>query len=167
MGVELDEGEGPVALGMGPEEGVGDEVVAAEGDEARAASDDLPRLRGDRCGNRRRPAVVERAVAVVDHGEGGERVDAERILRIAVEDRRGTPDRLRPEAGARPVGDGAVEGDAEDHRIDPGELPAVAPAHEGQRPAIGRLERAAEERPEEGVVGWPGMAGIGHAKDVA
>src|SRR5690606_35487078 len=97
--------------------------------------------------------IVERAVAMVDHGHGGEGIDAEGILRVAVEDRRGAADRLRPEARARPVGDGRVEGDAPDHRVDARKLAAVAPAHEGQRPAIGRLVAAAEKAPGEGVVG--------------
>jgi hypothetical protein len=88
-------------------------------------------------------AVVEQAVAVVDDREILEQVEAERILWIDVEDRRGAADRLRAEARARPVGDGRVEGDTPDHGIRPLHVLAEPAAHEGERAGIGRLRLAA------------------------
>src|SRR6202030_153677 len=106
----------------------GDEMVAAEREELRPGGNDLLRRRLDRCRNAGGHAIVERAVAVVDDRQAFKEVEAERVLRIAVQDRRSPPDRLWPEAGARPVRRGGVEGDAEDHRIDAAEIAAVAPA---------------------------------------
>ena len=114
-------------------------MVAAEAHQMHACRQDRRCLGRDVARDLGMAAVVEAAVAIVDHGECGERVTAERVLRVAVEDGRGPPDRLRPEAGARAVGDGGVERDAPDRDVDPSEIAAVAAAHEGQRAAIGRL----------------------------
>ena len=128
-------------------------MVAAEREEMHVGIEDRPRLRLDRLGNGQRAVQVERHVAVVDRGELVEDVEAEGILRIAVEDRRGAADRLRTEAGARPVRHRHVERDAEDREIDAGQVAAVAPAHEGERAGIGRIGRAAlQRRGTEGVV---------------
>ena len=144
------------------EERVGDEMVAAEREELGAGCDNGGGLPFDRGGNVGRPAIVEGAIAVVDDGERRERIEAERILRVAVEDRRGPPDRLRPEARARPVGGRRVEGDAPHHRIDPGKLARIAPPHERQGAAIGRLEAAAPQRAEEGIVGRTRLVRVNH-----
>ena len=72
----------------------------------------------------------ERHIAIVDSRQIGKDIDAKGILRVAVENSGSAADRLRPEAGARPVGDGDVERDAENRDIDPGQVAAVAPPHE-------------------------------------
>ena len=108
--------------------------------------EDRLRLRLDRLGDGQRAVQVERDVAVIDRGELAENVDPEGVLRVAVEDRRGAADRLRPEAGARPVRHRHVERDAEDREIHAGQVAAVAPAHEGERAGIGRVGRAALQR---------------------
>ena len=165
MGIELDERQRTVPRRVRLQQRIGDEMIAAEREELRAAGDDRRGLRLDR--SRRIPSAwreVERGVAVVDDRERRERVEAERILRIAVEDRRGAADRLRPEARARPVGRRLVERDAPDHRIDAGEVARVAPPHEGQRAAIGRLHGAALQRAEEGVVGGTVGLSIGRRR---
>lgn len=74
-------------------------------------------------------AIVEQAIAVVDHGHFGEEIAVEGILRIIVEDRRSAADRLRPETCARPVRCGGIEGDAPDGDVDAGELLGEAAAH--------------------------------------
>ena len=122
-------------------------------EEMHVGVEDGARLRLDRLRDGQRIVQVERDVAVVDRGEVVEDVEAERILRVAVEDRRGAADRLRAEARARPVGHGHVERDAEDGEIDAGQVAAVAPPHEGERAGIGRVVRAALQRGgAEGVI---------------
>src|SRR5690606_21041528 len=88
-------------------------------------------------------AVVEQAVAIVDDGHRLEQVDAEGILRVDVEDRRRTPDRLRAETRARPVGDGGVEGDAPHDGVGTLHILGEAAPHERQRAGIGRFRLAA------------------------
>ena len=144
--VELHQRQRPVFLRMRLQQRPGDEMVAAEREEMHVGVEDRARLRLDRLGDGQRAVQVERHVAVVDGGEVVEDVDAERILRVAVEDRRGAADRLRAEAGARPVGHRHVERDAEDGEVDAGQVAAVAPPHEGERAGIGRVGRAALQR---------------------
>jgi hypothetical protein len=79
-------------------------------------------------------AVVEQAVAVVDHRHGLEQVARERILRVIVEDRRCTADRLRAEARAGPVRHRRIERNAPDHRIRALERLGVFAPHERQAP---------------------------------
>lgn len=50
MGIELDEGEGPVQDCMGPQDGIGDEVVAAERQQVGAGLQDFRRLALDGLG---------------------------------------------------------------------------------------------------------------------
>ena len=109
-----------------------------------------------------RPAIVEGAVAIVDHGERLEGIETEGILRVAVEDRRGAADRLRSEPAAGPVRGRGVEGNPPDHSVGAGQVTGIAPPHEGQRAAIGRFVTAALQIAEKGIVGRPGMDRIGH-----
>ncbi len=89
---------------------------------------------------------VERDVPMIDGGDVFENVEAEGVLRVAVEDRRSAADRLRTEAGARAVGDRHVERHAENGEVDAGQVAAVAAAHEGKRAGIGRVFSAAFQR---------------------
>ena len=101
--IEVHQRQTPVPGRVRLEQRIGDEVVAAEGEELRLALDDLPGLRRDRIGEALRLRVVEGRVAIIYHRQRRERVEAERVLRVAVEDRRGPADRRRPEPRARPV----------------------------------------------------------------
>ena len=126
---------------------LGDPVaVVSVRDQDVVRGQDRRRLGRDVAGDLGMAAIVEHAVAIVDDCQGRERVVAQGILRVAVEDGAGTADRLRPEAGTRPVGDRRVERDAPDRDVDVGQIAAVAAAHERQRPAIGRLLGAAADR---------------------
>ena len=143
MRVELHQRQRPVDRRMRLEQRPGDEMVAAERQQERAGLQELRRLALDR---RRRllvVAAVEQAVAIVDDRQRLEQVAVERILRVVVEDRRGAADRLRPEARARPVGDGGVERNAPDDRVRALHVLGISAAHEGQRAGIGRIAGAA------------------------
>ena len=106
-------------------------MIATEADQMYPRVDDGPRLGLNRARDLRMAAIVEGTVAIVDDRERLERVAAERVLRVAAQDRRGPADGLRPEAGAGAVADRRVEGDAPDRDVDTGQLAAVAAAHEG------------------------------------
>ena len=163
MRVELHQRQRPVFLRMRLQERPGDEMVAAEREEMHVGVEDRARLRLDRLGDGQRIVQVERHVAVIDRREVGEDVEAEGILRVAVEDRRGAADRLRAEARARPVGHRHVERDAEDREVDAGQVAAVAPAHERERAGIGRVVRAALQRGgAEGVIDRRLAGCVGH-----
>ena len=136
---------GPCMRGMRLEQRPGDEMVAAERQQEGAGSQQLLRLALDRARRLLVVAAVEQAVAIVDDGQLVERIDVERILRIAVHDRGGAADRLRPEAGARPVGHGRVERNAPDDRVGALDVLGVFAPHEGQRAGIGRLGIAVRE----------------------
>ena len=141
MGVELHHGQRPVLGGMGFQERPGDEMVAAKRQQEIGRRQQLGGFLLD--GRRRLPviAVVEQAVAVIDHRHLGEEIAAEGVLRIVVEDGGGAPDRLRSETGAGAIGGGGIEGNAPDDRIRALHLLGVFAAHEGQRAGIGRVGR--------------------------
>jgi hypothetical protein len=162
--IELDESERPILGRVSLQERPGDEVVAAQREEVHIGIEHAPHLRRNGIRDRVGAMKIERDVAVVHNGEFPEDVDPERILRIAVEDGRGAADRLRPEAGARAVGDGHVERDAEHGEIHAGEVAAVTAAHERQRAGIGRVGGAPLQRLRaEGVVYWRLAEGVGHS----
>ena len=153
MRVELHQRQRPVDRGMRLEQRPGDEMVAAERQQERAGFEQFRRLALDRARRLLVVAVVEQAIAIVDHGELFEQVAVERILRIVVEDRGGAADRLRAEARARPVGHGGVEGNAPDDRVRALHVLGIFAPHEGERPGIGRVAGAAERAARgEGVV---------------
>ncbi len=114
-------------------------MVAAERQQERAGSQNPAGFALD--GRRRllMVAVVEQAIAVVDHRHRLEQVAAKRILRIVVEDRRRAPDRLRSETRPRPVRHRRVEGNAPDHGIGALGILGIAAAHEGEGAGIGRI----------------------------
>ena len=86
-------------------------------------------------------AVVERRVAVVDHVQFVEDVEAERVLRVVVHDGRSGADAARAEAGARPVRGRGVERNAPHHGVGSGKILGVAPPHEGERAGEGGVGR--------------------------
>ena len=141
--VELHQRQRPVQRCMRLEQRPGDKMVAAERQQEGARLDELRRLALDDARRLLVVAGVEQAIAIVDDRHLLEQVAVERILRIVVEDGGGTAYRLRPEAGARPVGDGRVEGNAPDDGVGALDGLGVFPPHEGQRPGIGRVAGAA------------------------
>jgi len=84
-------------------------------------------------------AIVEQAVAVVDRRHRGKEVALEGVLRIVVEDGGGATDRLWPEAGARTVGRGGIEGNAPDDGVDTLQLLRIFAAHEGENAGMRRI----------------------------
>src|SRR5690606_10167044 len=98
-------------------------------------------------------AIIEQAVAIVDHRQFLEQIGREGILRIIVEYGRRPTDRLGTETSPRPVGNGGTEGDAPNHGSCPGDLLGKAAPHEGKRPGIGGVRRGSEARAaQKGVV---------------
>ncbi len=162
MGVELHHRQRPVPRHMGFQQRPGDEVIAPERQQKGTAVEKrvgLP-LDGSRRGGM--IAVVEQAIAVVDHSHLGEQVAGERILWIVVKDRRSSPDRLRPEAGAGAIGGGRIEGDAPDDGISARRVLAETPAHEGKGAGEGRVAggRGGGGCGESMVDGFIGQAGV-------
>ncbi len=90
-------------------------------------------------------APVEVAVAIVDDGQRIEGIEEPGPERSPGMLRRGLADGLRPEAGARPVGDRLIEGNAGDRDIDALEVAGVFAPHEGEGAGIARLDRGAGE----------------------
>ena len=144
VGIELHQRQRPVDRRMRLEQRPGDEMIAAQRQQKGAGVEQSgsPRARswpassdGCRCRAGSRHSRPRRACS--------NRSRVKRILRIVVEDRRGAPDRLRSEAGARPVGHGRVEGDAPDHGVGTLHVLRVFAPHEGERAGIGRLVRGA------------------------
>jgi hypothetical protein len=150
-----------MAGGVRLEQWKGDEMIAPQRHEMHAGLEDGGGLGLDGGADFERSRIFEGAIAVVHDREVRERINAERVLRIAVEDRRGAPDRLRPEARPGPVRGGGIERNAPDHRVDAVKVAAVAAAHERQHAAIGRLLGAAAQRPENGIVGGRKAGGFG------
>ena len=101
--VELNQCQWSVFGGVRFEERIGDEMIAAEREQVGSAAMISLAVASIASGNAGRHAEIERAVAIVDDRQRFERVEAEGILRIAVEDRRSPADRLRPKAGAGAV----------------------------------------------------------------
>src|SRR5690606_1899501 len=152
--VELHQRERTVFGDMRLEQRIGREVIAAEREQSRSRRQYLFRLGLYLRGRLVVVAVIQYAVADIDRGELFVKIEAKRILRIALEDRGGRADRARAEARARPVRGGGVERHAPDREIGALRVFRVAPPHEGQRAAIGRLVHAAAHiLALEGVVG--------------
>ena len=81
VGVEVDQRQRPVLGRVRPQQGIGDEVIAAERQQERALLDDLGRVGGDPVGRVLGVAVVQVAVAVVGDRELGQRIEPERVAR--------------------------------------------------------------------------------------
>ncbi|MHC2541158.1 hypothetical protein ACVINY_001806 [Sinorhizobium meliloti] len=114
-------------------------MVAAERQQVGARLQDFRRLALDGLGSPRMVAVVEQAIAVIDRRHVGKQVTLERILRIVVEDRRCTADRLRPEACAGAIRRGCIERNSPDDRLHTLELLGVFPPHEGKDAGMRRI----------------------------
>ena len=153
MGVELDQRQGAVFLGIGLEDREGDEMVAAQGDGADIGGEDPADMRLDQA--RRLPdlGVIEGHVAVIHDGELAQRVEIPAVGRIVGLQGRGLADRARPEPRAGPVGHGLVEGHARHGEVHAGEVLCVLPPQERGRPREGVLEgKALQVFPREGIV---------------
>lgn len=143
MGIEMDEGQRTVLGGMRLQQWPCNEMIATEREEESARGNDFRGFGLDQSRRLLVTAVVEQHIAVIHHRHLFEQIARKRILRIVVEDRRGAPDRLRPETGARPVRNRCIEGNAQHDGIGALHILAVAAAHEGQRARIGRIRRGA------------------------
>ena len=137
---------------MGAEQGQGDVMIAAKGDQMSAGGEDGARFRFDGRRDGVEFGVVDRAITPVDDRHVLERINAGWVLRINIEDCGGTAERLWPESGTGAVRGGAIEGDAPDDGIDAGKITRITPPHEGKRAGKSRLEGRADFVAAEGVV---------------
>ena len=103
MSVELEQGDWPQLLGVGLDQRVGDEVVAAEGQHTDAARQDMIGMRFDRTRHGLGMMGIDEAIAEVDHREMFERIEAEREGLELGELYRSRTDCARAEATAWPV----------------------------------------------------------------
>ena len=87
----------------------------------------------------RRMVRVEHGVAAVDHRQRLHQVEPPGKGLELGELHRGRADRPRPEPAAGPVGHRGVVGKAHHRDVDAREVAGVAPAQEGERPAVGHL----------------------------
>jgi hypothetical protein len=105
-------------------------MIAAEREQFRPRTNDLRRLRLDRARHVGHATVVDAAVAPIDDRQLLKWIETERILRVAIEDRRRAADRLRPETRTRPIRSRGIEGHAPHGNIHAFEIARVATAHE-------------------------------------
>jgi hypothetical protein len=127
-----------MALGMRPQQRIGDEVVATERQHRGVVLYDLSGMGLDRRHDRRWTVMVEPAIAVIDHREplaGAEAPGVEFLVELG----RGRADGRRTEPRARPVGRGQVERHAGHGHVDTRQLAGIAAPHEGQHTAVGVL----------------------------
>ena len=158
VGVEVDHrvAVGAVLVGERLHHGRRERVVAAKRDRDRAGGPDLvdrgaqARVRGRKVGRRGLD------VAVVDHGELGERIDAELHVRTARgrADIVGEADRARAEAGSGAIRRAVVERRADDRDIDADEPCGLE--HEGN---------AAVRQAHAGKARLVGAVGVDHAEE--
>ena len=79
VGIEMDQGQRAVFLGMSSEQRIRDEVVTAEGHHRGPASQDLVGVGLDAFDGLQWMAIVEVAIAVVGDGQYLERVESEGV----------------------------------------------------------------------------------------
>jgi hypothetical protein len=139
MRVEVHQGKGTVAGRGRAQQGKGDRVIAADGDEVRALSQEGPRARRN-LGHRLFGAEGGAGdVPGVDHlGQGeGQRIDG-RVVRP--QEPRRLAHRGRAEASARPVAGPTVEGDPDDPHVPSGYLFGRGKSGEGGEAGEARLD---------------------------
>ncbi len=145
MGIEMHQRQGAMHFGMRLQQGIRDEMVAAEGDEFRPLLDHGQRMVGDRVGNRFLAAPIEETIAIIDDGQRVEGIEHPRPIRPPGMFDRCLADRFGPEAGAGPVAHRLIERDAGDGDIDAGKVTRIFAPHIGQGTGIGSLELGAFE----------------------
>jgi hypothetical protein len=119
VGIEVDQADRPAGR-AGLDVGLRDRVVAPEDDRKRTRLDHLGHRFFDRLMRACGISGSDRRIAEVDHLEGLERVDARLEMRAGRAAR--SPDRSRPVARSRPIGDEVVGGSSHDGDVDAGEL---------------------------------------------
>ena len=139
VGVEVHQGEGAMLSRVRPQQGQGDEVVAADGKHRRTRVEDVRRVALDAGGDLIGPAGVHRAVAGVGDREPFRRIEAPRPRRPPRELGGRGADCPWPEARARAVGGREVEGDPGDRHVDAFEVARIRPPEEAERAGVGRF----------------------------
>jgi hypothetical protein len=131
VGVEMDQCQRAVLPCVGSKQRIGDEVVAAEGQQHRSRIDDLLRIGLDGCGYFGRIRKIEGQIAVIDDRHLGDRMKIPAVDEPLVgEQRRGRADAARAEARAGPIGRRCVERHAEYCDVDSLEILAVGAPEE-------------------------------------
>src|SRR5207253_9940586 len=102
----MDQRQRSVLSGVGLEQRIADEVVTAKGQHCATRREDFLGMGLDTVRYRLRRAVIEVAIAVVDHGQMVEGVEGPRPMPFPGDPGRGTANPPWPEARARAVAGG-------------------------------------------------------------
>ncbi|MNE74705.1 hypothetical protein D3C80_1708000 [compost metagenome] len=137
MGVEVDQRQCPVLAGMGLEQWIGNEMVAAKRQHRRAGIEDVLGVGFDHFGRRLRRTVVEIAIAVVDDRQVIERIKRPRPMPFPGDPGRGGANAPWPEACAGAVAGGRVERHATDGHINAAQVTTVTATHETGDTGVG------------------------------
>ena len=139
VGVELDQCEWAVLLGVRRQERQADEVIAAQREELGAAGDDFACARFDIGGDAVRELRLDVEIAPVDGRQRFEGIAAVREAVARAQFRGGGADGAWAEAGAGAIARRAVVGHAADNGFGFGEITGIGAAQEAQRPGVGHL----------------------------
>ena len=157
VGIELQQRQWAMHLGVGPQQRIAHEVVAAQGDHRGIGGEDGVGMSLDDLSRIVRIAEVELAVAVVDHFQMVERVETPGEGVEFGHHGRGGPNGPRTHAGARAIAGGRIEGDPRYRHVDAVEVPAVPAPQERQSPSMDQLDPLGLARPPpEGKVSFRG-----------
>ncbi|MCY1401673.1 hypothetical protein D9M71_167960 [compost metagenome] len=137
VGVEVDQRQCPVLAGMGLEQWIGNEMVAAKRQHRRARIEDVLGVGFDHFGRRLRRTVVEIAIAVVDDRQVIERIKRPRPMPFPGDPGRGGANAPWPEACAGAVAGGRVERHATDGHINAAQVTTVTATHETGDTGVG------------------------------
>ncbi|MNG11903.1 hypothetical protein D3C84_954740 [compost metagenome] len=137
MGVEVDQRQCPVLAGMGLEQRVSNEVIAAKSQHCRASIEDVLGVGLNHFGRRLRRTVVEIAIAVVDDRQVIERIKRPWPVPFPGDPGRGRTNATWSEASAWAVAGGGVERHATDRHINATQVATVTPTHETGDAGVG------------------------------
>jgi hypothetical protein len=137
MCVEMDQRQGAVLFGMGFEQRIGDEVIAAQGQHQNATVDDGAGVFDDGRHNRQGIVPIEPAIAVIDNRQIFERIESPGKRFQLGQLHRRCAHALWSHACAAAERYRYVQRNAADGNVNAGQIAGVLAAHERQRTAIG------------------------------
>ena len=151
--VEMDQRQGAVFFRVRLEYGIGDEVIAPQGKQPGALRNDPPRVFLYPLRDGLGAARVELAVAVVDHRQPVEGVEAPVVQLGPAQLGGGLPDGPGAEPRAGPVGRGGVKRDPRHGQVNARQLAGVFAPHEAKGAAVSRFAPgAAQGLPVNGLI---------------
>ena len=137
MGIEMQQAERAVFLGIGTQDRKADIVIAAQRQAGGPTGQNGADMAGQRIGEIGDLGIIERQIAIVGHGEFAQRVKPPAIGRINRLQGRGFADGTRAKAAAGSVRHRLIERDARHRHIHPAQVLGIAAAQERCRAAKG------------------------------